>query len=324
MTMIPTVFLDASTVGPEDLDWAGLRRVSDLALHETTSPEELQSRASGAEVLITNKVALDASTIDALPGLKLILVAATGVNVVDLDAARAKGIPVCNIAGYSTSSVAQHAIALLLCLATNVHRYAAEADRWPDSPIFTRLDHPVVELAGKNFGIVGLGEIGQAVAGLAEALGMNVRVMAREGSANTLRPDLVRLPHGEFFATSDVVSLHCPLTPESRHLINRESLGLMPAGALLLNTSRGPLVDEEALADTFRNGQLGGAALDVLSVEPPPADNPLLGLPQLGSTLLVTPHTAWISREARQRLIDGVAANLRAFLDGTPANVVNP
>ncbi|NNC87626.1 MAG: D-2-hydroxyacid dehydrogenase [Akkermansiaceae bacterium] len=317
-------FLDASTLAPADLDLSGLEAFGELSLHETTSPEEIAARCAGAEVIITNKVELDAGLIASCPQLKLILVAATGVNIVDLEAARAQGILVCNVAGYSTSSVAQHVMALLLALATNVHRYAAEAPAWADSPIFTRLDHPVVELAEKSFGIIGLGEIGSATARLAEALGMEVHVYGREGSSNTTRPELPRLPHDEFFARSDVISLHAPLTDRNRHIINRDSLSLMKPTALLLNASRGPLVDEEALAEALLDGRLAGAGLDVLSTEPPPAGHPLLRHPHLGTTLLITPHTAWISRESRQRLVDGLVANLDAFANGAPANVVNP
>lgn len=315
-------FLDSSTLNPGDLDFSSLAEFGTLTLHEVSTPGEVADRLRNTKVAITNKAPIDAATISSCPDLKLILVAATGVNVVDLDAAAAHDIPVCNVAGYSTSSVAQHVVALLLNLATNVHRYVAEADRWPQSPIFTRLDHPATELAGKTCGIVGLGEIGSAVARIVEALGMTVQVLGREGSRNASRPDLLRVPHGEFFATSDVVSLHCPLTEENHHFINADTLARMKPGSFLLNASRGPLVDEQALAAALRTGPLAGAGLDVLSTEPPPPDHPLLTHEALGSTLLITPHSAWIPRESRQRLLDGLIGNLQAFLDGTPTNRV--
>jgi len=319
---VKLTFLDSSTLTRGDIDFAPLESFGTLTLHEITSPAETLARCQEVEVVITNKVILDADTIGSLPDLKLILVSATGVNVVDLDAARENGIPVCNVAGYSTPSVAQHVAALLLTLATNVHRYASELDAWPASPIFTRLDHPVVELAGKTCGIVGLGEIGSAFARIAESLGMTVQVLAREGSSHTRRPELPRLAPAEFFSTSDVVSLHCPLTADNEGMINRETLTLMKPGSFLLNASRGPLVDEEALAEALRAGHIAGAGLDVLSVEPPPADHPLLAPDLRDRNLLVTPHTAWLSRESRQRLLDGLIGNLQAFLDGTPTNRV--
>lgn len=315
-------FLDSSTLTRGDLDFAPLEAFGTLILHPLTTSAEILDRCRGAEVVITNKVVLDAATIGALPELKLILVSATGVNVVDLEAATARGIPVCNVASYSTPSVAQHVASLLLALATNLNRYVAELDQWPRSPIFTRLDHPVVELSGKTCGIIGLGEIGAAFARIAEALGMSVQVLAREGSSNRRRPELPRFPLHDFFSTSDVVSLHLPLTEENLHMIDREVLALMKPTAFLLNASRGPLIDEDALADALRTGQIAGAGLDVLSAEPPPADHPLLAPDLRDKNLLITPHTAWLSRESRQRLLDGLAANLRGFLDGKPVNRV--
>ena len=316
-------FLDISTLAPDDLDLGPLENLGTLTTFATTSPEETVSRCQDAEVIITNKVLITAEVFSSCPKLKLILVSATGVNCVDLDAAKAKGVPVCNVAGYSSQCVAQHAFSLLLNLATNVHRYSAEASLWPQSPIFTRLDHPVIELSGRTLAIVGLGDIGAAVATIAQSFGMKLQALAREGSRNATLPDIPRVDRDTFFATSDVVSLHSPLTPETEHLINAETLGLMKPDAFLINTSRGPLVDETALAEALRSSTISGAGLDVLSVEPPPADHPLLD-PDLLSTgrLLITPHTAWTSREARQRLLAGVTANLQAFLDGSPTNQV--
>ena len=316
------VFLDASTLAPSDLDLSALRELGELTEYDATSPSDTISRCKGAEVAITNKVVLDGDIFTACPDLKLVLVAATGVNCIDLEAARAHGVTVCNVAGYSTDSVVQHTFALLLNLATNVHRYAAEAGEWPTSPIFTRLDHPAFEVAGKTLGIAGLGTIGQAVARTAQSLGMKVQALARtEGQAATA--GVSRVARDVFFATSDVVSLHCPLTPESEHMINSETLSLMKPTALLLNTGRGPLVDEGALASALRDGTIAGAGLDVLAKEPPTGDNPLLAEDLLATgRLLITPHTAWISREARQRLVDGLVTNLRAYQDGNPVNQV--
>ena len=295
--------------------------LGDLTLHPTTSPAETASRVTRADIILTNKVVIDAAVMDtAGPSLRLVVVCATGVNNIDLDAATQRGITVCNVSGYSTASVAQHAIALLLNLATNAHRYAADAPSlWPRSPIFTRLDHPAVELDGKTFGVAGLGAIGRATATIASALGMQVQALARDGAAPAAG-NTPRLAHDEFFATSDVISLHCPLTASNEKMLNATTLGLMKPSAFLINTSRGPLVDEPALAATLRSGGIAGAALDVLSVEPPPSDHPLLA-PDIPN-LLVTPHTAWMPDESRIRLIQGVAANIRAFLAGSPINVV--
>jgi glycerate dehydrogenase len=316
-------FLDASTLAASDLDLSALEHLGTLTSFPTTTSAETIERCQTAEVVITNKVLLTAETFQACPNIKLVLVAATGVNCVDLDAAKAHGIPVCNVAGYSSSSVAQHTFALLLNLATNVHRYAAEAPLWPQSPIFTRLDHPAFELAGKSLGIAGLGDIGASVANIARSLGMTVHALGRKGSSNSILPDIPRLGRDSFFSTSDVISLHCPLTPETEHLINTATLDLMKPSALLINTSRGPLVDEPALAKALRENTIAGAGLDVLSAEPPSPENPLLADDLLDSgRLLITPHTAWISREARQRLVDGLVANLQAFLNGTPVNRV--
>lgn len=315
-------FLDASTLTRGDLDLTVLKEFGSLTLHDITSPLDTPARCQEQDVLITNKVVLNADLIASLPALKLILVSATGVNVVDLEAAKAHGIPVCNVAGYSTPSVAQHTAALLLALATNVHRYNAERNLWPQSPIFTRLDHPVVELAGKTCGIVGLGDIGSSFATIAESLGMTVQVIARPGSSNARRPELPRVDAETFFATSDVISLHCPLADDNLHFINRESLAQCKSSALILNVSRGPLVDEDALAEALRGDQIAGAGLDVLSVEPPSSDNPLLADDLQEKNLVISPHSAWLSRESRQRLLDGVVGNLRAFLAGSPTNRV--
>ncbi len=314
------VLLDASTLDAGDIDFGPLREIGPVELHPTTAPADTAARIGGADVVLTNKVVLDRETIAGAEALKLIAVCATGVNNIDLDAAREAGVAVCNVAGYSTESVAQHALALLLNLATGVARHASELSLWPESPIFTRLGYPIRELAGSTMGIVGAGEIGCRVGELAAALGMNIQVLARPGSLTDRHPEWPRLDAGEFFATSDAVSLHCPLTDANAGMMDARTLGAMPAGSYLINTARGGLVDEPALADALQSGHLGGAGLDVLSAEPPPADHPLLD-PAIPN-LLITPHTAWSSPAARRRLLDGVVTNIRTFLAGSPTNRV--
>ena len=314
--------LDSSTLTRGDIDFAPLEALGNFSHFDRTGPSQVIERAHDAEVILTNKVVLDAGIIQSLPNLKLILVCATGVNVVDLDAATAREIPVCNVAGYSTPSVAQHTAALLLSLVTKVHRLANEHEEWPQSPIFTRLTHPITELAGRSCGIVGLGEIGSAFAGIAEALKMEVQVLAREGSSNIHRPDLPRVSPEEFFASSDVVSLHCPLTSENEHMIDRTTLSAMKPGSILLNVSRGPLVNEVDLAEALRSGHLSGAGLDVLSTEPPSPDHPLFAPDLADRNLIMTPHTAWLSLESRRRLLAGVVDNLKNWIAGTPSNRV--
>lgn len=304
-----------------DIDFAPIEKLGAFTRHEITAPAEISPRIADADIVLTNKAVLDRDLIaGAAPKLKLICVCATGVNNVDLDAAKKQRVAVCNVSGYSTPSVAQHTIGLLVNLAANLHRYASEASLWPRSEFFCRLDHPVVELAGRTLGIAGAGAIGTAVGRAAAALGMNVQVMGREGRLEATADGWPRLAPDDFFQSSDAVTLHCPLTPETHHLVNSESLKKLPAGAFLVNTGRGDLVDESALADALRSGHLGGAALDVLSREPPPPDHPLLD-PAIPN-LIITPHSAWSSRESRERLLAGVAANIAAFLQGTPINRV--
>ncbi len=310
------VFLDASTLDRGDIDFAVLESEGPLTLHPTSTPEEAADRCTGARIVITNKVPVGTDLLRAAPDLKLVVSAATGVNQIDLDACREAGVAVANVAGYSTASVAQHVFALILELASRVGtiNHTVRTD-WPASPIFTRLDHPLFELAGRTLGIVGLGSIGRAVARIGDALGMKVVALAREGASDS---DIPRLGAGDFFSCSDVVSLHCPLTPGTERLIDSSTLAAMKPGALLINTGRGPLIDEAALAEALRSGRLGGAGLDVLSVEPPPADHPLLAadIPNL----VITPHTAWSTREARVRLLDGIVEDIRAFKAGRELN----
>ena len=312
------VFLDSSTMSAGDMDFSVLRQFGKLTLHATSSPQEITGRIACARIVITNKVVLDAEILSHADALQLIIVCATGVNNIDLTAAKSRNIVVSNVAGYSTASVAQHALSLLLNLAGNTHRYAAEVALWPESKIFTRLAYPMTEMNGKTLGIAGAGNIGCSLGEAAAALGMNVQVLARQGSLTDKHPEWPRVPHQEFFSSSDVISLHCPLTTATRHMINSTSLHLMKRSAFLVNTGRGELIDEPALAESLRSQSIAGAALDVLSREPPPHGHSLLveGIPNL----LITPHSAWTSLEARNRLLDGIVNNIRAYLAGNPAN----
>ncbi|HEY8569292.1 D-2-hydroxyacid dehydrogenase [Microbulbifer sp.] len=305
------VFLDTLTMKPEELDTSALENALEhWDFFATTSPDETAARIASADVVITNKVVLDRALIESAPSLKLICVCATGTNNIDLGAAAEKNIPVKNVTGYTGSSLAQHTIALLLALATRWHQYADDVKngRWSQSPIFCRLDYPVMELAGKTLGIIGYGDLGQKVAQLGEALGM--RVLVAQSATGEQKPGRVSVE--QLVAESDVISLHCPLTEQNKQMVNREFLAAMKDSAFLINTARGGLVDETALAEALRNGVIAGAALDVLSVEPPPANHPLLesDIPNL----IITPHNAWISRESRQRLLDGVVNNIQGWL----------
>lgn len=319
MNPLTIVFLDAATLDRGDLSWDVLRRLGKVGLHRTSSPSEIPTRIAGAEVVLTNKAVLDSAVLEGAPRLRLVCVVATGTNNVDLDAARRKGIAVANVTGYGSASVAQHAMAFILNWATQMHRYLPERKEWSRSPFFTRLHHPVLELDGKPLGLVGTGKIGSRLGRMAEGFGMKVLAWARDGAVGKSER-WPRLPMRELFAASDVISLHCPLTPETRHVINRESLGWMKPGTFLVNAGRGDLVDEAALVAALQNGRLGGAGLDVLSVEPPAADHPLLQLEH--PNLMITPHSAWTAIEARKRLLEESVANIEAFLQGIKRNRV--
>lgn len=312
------IFLDRDTTDRGDLDFSGLEGLGDVTYHGITGPDETAARITEANIVLTNKVVIGTDAMDGATDLKLIQIVATGTNNVDLDAARERDLAVCNVSGYSTESVAQHVFATLLNLQTNVHRFAAEPEKWAESPMFTRLDYPIAELAGKTLGIVGLGSIGKAVARIGQSFGMNVVAYARDGSEQ--KGDIERLAHEEFFAAVDVVTLHCPLTPDTHHFINADSLALMKDDAILINTGRGDLVNEPDLVAALTSGVIRAAAIDVLTPEPPPADHPFLTA-QLDN-LFITPHTAWSSREARQRLLDGIVANIEAFRRGEELNRV--
>ncbi len=313
------VVLDGYTLNPGDLAWDPLHALGDCTIYDRTPPAEVVARAGGAEIVLTNKVVLDAATLAALPALRYIGVLATGYNVVDLAAAAARGIPVTNIPEYSTRSVAQFTFALLLELCHHVgqHARSVREGRWARSIDFSYAETPLLELDGLTMGLVGCGRIGQAVARLAQAFGMTV--LAYRPSQAAPPPGVTLVDLETLFRQSDVLSLHCPLTADNVGLVNAERLAWMKPGAFLLNTARGPLVDADALADALRAGRLAGAAMDVLSTEPPPADNPLLTAPHC----LVTPHIAWATRAARVRLLATAADNIAAFLRGAAVNVVN-
>ena len=313
------VVLDADSLGP-DLDLARLRgQLDHWDWHGQTAPEETANRIREADVVITNKVVLDADAFAAAPHLQLVCVAATGINNIDLDAAREHGVTVCNATGYGTPSVVQHTFALILALATRLPDYqaAVRAGEWSRSPFFCLLDFPITELAGKTLGVIGYGTLGQGVASIARAFGMQVRVAARPGATGI---PVDRVAVEDLLEQADVLTLHCPLTDATRGLIGRAELERMKPDALLVNTARGGIVDEAALADALRAGAIGGAGMDVLTQEPPRDGTPLLAddIPNL----IVTPHSAWGSHAARQRLVEQVADHIADFRAGRPGNVV--
>lgn len=316
------VVLDGHTLNPGDNPWDALARFGELTVYDRTAPADVVARAAQAEIVLTNKTLLDAEAIAALPRLRFIAVLATGYNVVDIAAARQRGIPVSNVPEYGTTGVAQHALALLLALCHRVgdHARAVAAGDWTRAPDFSFWLAPPIELRGLTMGIVGFGRIGRRVAALADAFGM--RVIASSASRRDA-PDYEgfawrSIP--ELFAEADVISLHCPLTADNAQFVNRALLTRVKPSALLLNTARGGLIDEGALAEALASGRLAGAAVDVLSSEPPRPDNPLLTAPNC----IITPHIAWASLPARRQLMAMTVRNVEAFLAGRPVNVVNP
>lgn len=313
------VMLDRASLDTGDLDLAALQGVANWTFHDATAPDEIAARIAKADVVITNKVVLDAASIDAAPKLRLICVAATGYNNIDIAAAARRGIVVSNVRGYATPAVVQHVFALMLALTTRLRDYAGLAvdGRWSQSRHFCRLDFPIREIAGRSLGIVGYGELGRGVAEVARAFGMTVLIAARPGS-DVIPDGRIALP--ELLPQVDVLSLHTPLTAHTRQLIGADELARMRPDALLINTARGAIVDAAALADALRKGVIGGAGIDVLDPEPPATDHPLLA-PDIPN-LILTPHVAWASREARQRLVEEMAANIRAFVSGSPRNTV--
>ncbi len=314
------VILDGHTLNPGDLSWKGFEELGEVVVYERSAPEEVAERTQGCDALITNKAIVSAETIRRTDTLKYIGVTATGVNIVDVDAATERGIPVCNVSGYGPDSVAQMVFAHVLNF---THRLADQArdvrkGGWASSPDFCYWIHPVLELKGLTFGIVGLGEIGNSVRRIAQGFGMNVIATTRDPS---------RLPPGgvawksmdALFAESDFVSLHCPLTQETENLVNETTIERMKRSAYLLNTGRGQLVDEQALADALNSGRIAGAGLDVLSTEPPTPDNPLLS----AKNCYITPHIAWATKAARERLMNLSVENVKAFVNGSVVNRVN-
>ncbi|MCU1718828.1 2-hydroxyacid dehydrogenase [Pseudomonas sp. 5P_3.1_Bac2] len=314
------VFLDHASLDLGDLDLQALEQCfSQLKRYPQTSAAQVIERLQDIQVAITNKVPMTAEVFAACPDLKLVLITATGTNLIDLPAARAHGVTVCNCQGYGTPSVAQHTLMLLLALATRLSDYQTDirAGAWQQAQQFCLLDHPIIELHGKTLGLLGHGELGSAVACLAEAFGM--RVVLGQLPGRPARPD--RLPLDELLSQVDALTLHCPLNEHTRDLIGARELRLMKPQALLINTARGGLINEQALADALRAGLLGGAATDVLSQEPPRDGNPLLAadIPRL----IITPHSAWGSREARQRIVTQLTENARSFFAGDPQRVVS-
>lgn len=314
------VVLDGHTLNPGDLHWDELKALGPCEIFDRTAPDQILARAANAEIILTNKVVLSRETLAALPKLRYLGVLATGANVVDAAAARERSIPVTNIPGYSTRSVAQHTFALLLELTHHVghHAQTVRDGRWTRSPDFCYADFPLLELDGLTLGLIGFGQIGREVAKIAQAFGLRVLVHSRTKPAQ-LPAGTEFVPLDELLSRADIISLHCPLTPETQHLINAPRLARMKPSAFFINTSRGPLVDEAALANALNSGRLAGAALDVLATEPPPATNPLLA----AKNCLITPHLGWATRAARERLMKIAVANLRAFLAGTQQNMVN-
>ena len=312
--------LDGRTVNPGDLSWENLQALGDCTIYESTSEQEVIEHCADAEAVLTNKVCLRKETLEQLPHLKYIGVLATGYNVIDIEEAKRRGIIVTNIPAYSTDSVVQSVFAHLLNITNQVAHYTSEikAGAWCSSPDFTYWNTPLTELAGKTFGIVGLGHIGSAVARVAHAFGMKVIALTSK-KKEALEDYITPVNREELFRNSDVLSLHCPLTDSTHHFVNAETLSWMKPSAILINTGRGPLLDEQAVANALNNRSLFAVGVDVLSTEPPMPTNPLLK----ATHCYITPHIAWATREARIRLIDIATRNLKAFQEGNNINEVS-
>lgn len=315
------VILDGHAINPGDLSWDSICSLGDVTVHDQTIGEEQIIRRIGdADIIVPNKTPITEQVLAVCTNIKLIAITSTGYNVIDCDAAKRRNIPVCNVPGYGTSAVSQFTIGLLLELCHRIghHDHVVHQGKWTACPNFCFWDTPQMELAGKTMGIIGFGRIGKAVGQIAKALGMDIIAYSRstcpEGEAIARYVDLDTL-----LRCSDVISLHCPLFPETERIINAAAIEKMKDGVIILNTSRGPLIDEKALCAALHSGKVRGAAMDVVSQEPILADNPLLTAPNC----IITPHMAWAQGEARQRLIDSTASNIRAFLEGCPQNVVN-
>lgn len=315
------VVLDGYTLNPGDLSWDGIRKFGDLQVYERTPPHQIVERCKDAEIIFSNKTPVSRETLEQLPELKYIGVLATGYNVIDIDYAKERGMVVTNVPGYGTASVVQMTFALLLELCQHVQKHSDSVFQgdWAASPDFCYWKYPLVELEGKTIGIIGFGRIGKKVADVATAFGMNVLGTARHHSDQSHRKNFSWAELPELLSNSDVVSIHCPLFPETKGLINKDSLSQMKNSAFLLNTSRGPIVVDEDLAEALNTGVIAGAGIDVLSVEPPSTSNPLFK----AKNCLITPHIAWATKEARSRLMETVEKNLSSYLNGEQVNVIN-
>lgn len=314
------IVLDGFTLNPGDLDWSPLERLGEVAIYDRTPSDEISKRIGDAEIILTNKVKISGESIKKAGGLKYIGVTATGFNIVDVEAARERKIIVTNVPSYGTESVAQHTFALLLELASHVglHSDDVRDAGWSSQPDFCYWKKPLIELHGKTFGIIGLGKIGQAVARIALGFGMKVMAVHKHPERDRME-GVVFTDLDTLFRHADIVSLHCPLNDSNKGFINRELLSTMKPTSLLLNVSRGGLINEQHLADALNNGTIAGAGLDVLSEEPPAKDNVLIK----AKNCIITPHQAWAARASRERLFRSAVDNLKAFLDGHPQNVVN-
>lgn len=317
--MINIVILDGHTTNSGDLSWNSIAKLGNITVYDRTREDQVLERSLEADIVLTNKTLLPAHILRCLPRLKMISVLATGFNVVDTSAAKELGIVVCNVPAYSTISVAQNVFALLLEITNETARYSesVHSGEWTASPDFSYTKGNLIELAGKKMGIIGFGNIGGKVAEIASAFGMETHAFSskpQEALGTAIKTDL-----DDIFRICDVISLHCPLTDRTEKLVNRERIELMKQSAILINTGRGPLVDEKALADALNTGRIYAAGVDVLSCEPPKADNPLLS----ARNCFITPHISWATKEARTRLLDITIENINAFLKGTPVNVVN-
>lgn len=311
------VILDGYTVNPGDLSWEALEALGQITVYDRTGSSEIVSRIGDAEIVVTNKTPISRETLVQCPGVRMIAVLATGYNVVDCTAAAERGIPVCNVPAYGTYAVAQFAIAMLMEICHHIahHDATVHAGKWQNHPDFCYWDMPLLALEGRTMGIIGYGRIGQQVGRIAAAMGMKVIASSRSETV----PDTEYVSLDELFARADVISLHCPLTPQTDKLINRETIAKMKDGAILLNNSRGQLIDEKALADALSAGKIAAAGLDVVSAEPISPDNPLLAAPNC----IITPHISWAAIECRQRIIETTAENIHSYLNGAAKNVVN-
>lgn len=321
MIVLKIVVLDSFALNPGDLSWDWLECLGDCEIYHRTSKEKILERCRGAEIILTNKTPLTAETLEKLPNLKYIALLSTGYNIVDCDYAKSRGIPVSNIPAYSTNAVAQLTFSLILEItnAVGLHSESVKSGDWTNCPDFCYWKTPLTELCGKTLGIVGFGQIGQAVADIAEAFKMNVVAVSGHETDQSHRKNFKWVDMGTLAKTSDIISFHCPLTEKTTNLVNKEFIDKCKDGAIIINTSRGPVVNDSDLAYALNSGKLRGAGLDVLSVEPPKADNPLL----TAKNCFITPHIAWAGFETRERLMNILRKNVTAYLNGNPQNVVN-